>query len=45
MDKKILNLIKKIEEIGYVPVDVTTYENPNSIIKVKCKNGHAIQTS
>lgn len=45
MDKKILSLIKKIEEKGYTPVDVTTYENPNSLIKVKCSKGHIMQTS
>jgi hypothetical protein len=45
MDKKLLNLIKKIEEKGYEPVDVTTYENPNSLIKVKCDKGHVMQTS
>lgn len=45
MDKKIINLISKIEEKNYKAIDVSTYENPNSLIKVQCPSGHNIQTS
>lgn len=45
MDKKTQNLIKKIEALGYTAVDVDNYQDPSSLIKVACKNGHQVTTS
>lgn len=45
MNKKQSNLIKKIEAKGFKPVDISNYENPNSLIEVQCENGHKLKTS
>lgn len=45
MDNKTQKLVSKIEAIGYKAIDVSNYNDPNSLIKVQCENGHDIQTS
>lgn len=45
MDKKLQNLVTKIEERGFSVVDISTYENPSSLIKVACEKGHEVITS
>lgn len=45
MDNKTQKLISKVEEKGFKAIDVSGYEDPNSLIKVQCQNGHNIMTS